>query len=319
MATKNKTKAGNLKLEEMKLMQKIMVGLDLTETDETLIEYTKYLNLVLRPNEIAFVHVQKHLNVPEEIKKAFPALDEPVDESFVKEMIHETEGFNIVGTEIKYEVFDGSPLEALLRKSIQNAVDLIVVGRKKNMGFSGLVPQKLIRRSSSHVLLVPENTTPKIKKILVAVDFSDYSKMAIDAAIHIAEHANAEVICQHLYEVPIGYHKTGKSYQEFADIMKNNAKDRYDAFIKNIYVDGINPKPVFTLNNHNKLSSKIMEAAKDQSADLIIIGGRGRTDAAALLLGSVTEELITADTDIPMLVMKKKDKKFGLWDAFENL
>jgi nucleotide-binding universal stress UspA family protein len=51
---------------------------------------------------------------------------------------------------------------------------------------------------------------------------------------------------------------------------------------------------------------------------LVAVGARGRTAAAALLLGSVTEQLIRS-TEIPLIAVKKKGTGMGLLDALYPL
>ena len=58
---------------------KIMVGLDMSEMDEKLIRYAKYLNLILRPDNLHFVYIQKDLNVPKELLEQYPELKAQTD------------------------------------------------------------------------------------------------------------------------------------------------------------------------------------------------------------------------------------------------
>ena len=47
-----------------------------------------------------------------------------------------------------------------------------------------------------------EATTPQVKKILIPVDFSDYSIKACELGINYAYHAGAEVMIMHAYFSP---------------------------------------------------------------------------------------------------------------------
>jgi nucleotide-binding universal stress UspA family protein len=58
----------------------------------------------------------------------------------------------------------------------------------------------------------------------------------------------------------------------------------------------------------------IAEIAEEERADLIVVATRGRTAAAALFLGSVTERLIAA-TAVPLLAVKKKGAGLRLLDV----
>jgi nucleotide-binding universal stress UspA family protein len=58
----------------------------------------------------------------------------------------------------------------------------------------------------------------------------------------------------------------------------------------------------------------ILEAAKTEAADMIVIGARGRTGAAGVLLGRITEALIRR-SPIPLLAVRKKGECVGILHA----
>ena len=105
-------------------------------------------------------------------------------------------------------------------------IDLVMVGRKKEKKGGGIVIHRLARRAGCSLLIVPQGVKESIRTILVPIDFSDYSSSALDEAISVAVNSSSEVkiIAQNVYQVPSGYHYTGKSYEEFALIMKQNAE-----------------------------------------------------------------------------------------------
>src|SRR5690606_9285137 len=126
-----------------------------------------------------------------------------------------------------------------------------------------------------------------------------------------------DVKCYHLYEVPQGYTKTGKSYDEFSEIMRSNAETAYHQFIqKNNLRKSLCE---LGLKGRGNRAQHLLDAAKKDEADLIIIGSRGRTDSAALLIGSVAEKLIDINNEIPMLVLKKKGENMQFLDALFRL
>lgn len=303
----------------MKKIEKIVVGLDLSEMDQTLISYTKYLNLILRPEKITFVHIQDDVRLTEDIVERFPELKENIEKTYIEEMVKEAEGHEIVGTEVEYKVLTGKPLLEMLNVAKDEEADLIIAGRKPSLKASGLMPKKVARRTGTHLLLIPAGTKPQVKKIIVANDFSPYAKLAMEDAIEMAEHSKAEIHSLHIYEVPTGFYKTGKSYEEFAGIMLENASKQGEKFLESIDKKGVKIHMDYVLNAHESIAGLLMQKAEDVEADMVVIGARGRTDTAALVLGSVAERLIEADNKIPLLVVKKKDKTFGFWEAIKRL
>jgi len=59
----------------------------------------------------------------------------------------------------------------------------------------------------------------------------------------------------------------------------------------------------------------LLEEANKIDADMILLGSRGRTKSAAILLGSVAEKLVMVNNVLPMLIFKKKGETVGFFEA----
>jgi nucleotide-binding universal stress UspA family protein len=173
--------------------------------------------------------------------------------------------------------------------------------------------EKLARKAPCSVLVVPQDKQVEISKVLVSLDFSENSKDAMDVGIAYASAAGlSEIFCLHAYRVPLGYYKTGKSFEEFSKIMHKNAESQFELFIKDFDLKGLTAKPRFVLNPE---PDKAIERAVDsEHFDLLVLGSRGRSTGAAVLLGSVTEKLLWS-TNIPLLAVKKKGTGLKVLDA----
>jgi nucleotide-binding universal stress UspA family protein len=53
----------------------------------------------------------------------------------------------------------------------------------------------------------------------------------------------------------------------------------------------------------------VAESASDIPADMILIGGKGRSGLTGALIGSVTESLLQAVEDVPVWVVKTAHKR----------
>lgn len=297
----------------MKNIKKVLVGLDLSPMDKILIRKTKELVEMMEIEMVYFVHVAENLALPEEVTKAYPDLMAPLDEAIEKEIadviLHAgyPEGFKF-----EVEAKEGHPMETVLRWSKVKDVDCIFMGRKNELEGSGSLAKGIAQKSPCSVLLLTESKEHDIiNKIAVPIDFSPYSLLSLEFAQQMANDPS-EIECFHLYDVPIGYSKTGKSHEEFAEIMLKNARKDFQDFIRKNHLPLFNCK--FILNENGKAKT-LLKAAKDEAADFIIIGSRGRTDSAALLLGSIAERLININNEIPMLVLKKKGENMHFLEA----
>lgn len=292
-----------------------LVALDLTEMDEYIIQYTAMISKLMPLERILFVHVEKNLELPADLMEKFPDLMAPLDESIKGDIRVKVEKhFQNTPIDIDYVVREGNPINKILKLSKVKNVDLIIMGRKQNLKGSGIVSSHIARISPCSLLFVTENYQPEIKKIMVPIDFSSHSLMAVKHGQEIAEKAGAEVCLSHVYNVPAGYTKTGKTLKEFAEIMKKHAQNDCKTFIQKNKLT-LEATCEYILNDSGKPADLIYEYGKKVGASLIVVGSKGRTSASAFLIGSIAEKLALQDSDIPILIVKTKGEIMGFLES----
>ncbi len=297
-------------------IEKIIVCLDQSEMDETLVKFASFIAKINQSKKIYFTNVIRNLSIPKDILLEFPDLiNNMVEErkGQMKKMVNAHYGPN-EGMDFSFSVKEGQLSKKILKLANEKSADLILIGRKTSLQGSGVASQRLARRASCSLMIVPENSKPKAKRLLVPSDFSDYSKDALEEAIEIAEKngGKVEIICQNVYTVPSGYHFTGKTYEEFSGIMLKHAETNYRKFLRKIDTKGIKIKPLYTKDEDDDPVVDIIEKAKEIKADMIIIGVKGRTAATALFIGSLAERLIQMNDEVPLLVTRPKGKNAGI-------
>jgi nucleotide-binding universal stress UspA family protein len=160
---------------------------------------------------------------------------------------------------------------------------------------------------------VPEGAQPLYKNVVLATDFSNHSLDALDVTGAFTGSAGLDTFtCLHVYNVPAGYYKTGKSYEQFAAIMEKNATDQFMAQLRLVNLQKVNPHLELIL--HRYPEEKIISYVNQHAADLLVMGARGRAGGAAILLGSVTEQVIRK-VSVPLLAVKKKGAGLDLLEA----
>lgn len=175
-----------------------------------------------------------------------------------------------------------------------------------------IVSSKIAGKSLCSLLYVKPEYNFTVNKLLVPIDFSHYSAMALEFALEISkvDHSTIETI--HFNGLPLGYHKTGMSNNEFAAIMKNAAKNEFGTFLKKHSLSpGISCE--YVLSEHGKYPEHTYDYTEKNDLDLIIIGSRERTDISSIVMGSVAEKFVYLDGQIPVLIVKERGENLVFW------
>lgn len=145
------------------------------------------------------------------------------------------------------------------------------------------------------------------KPILVAVDFSPDSLAALKWAIAQADLLATSVIVLHAIHDPADapgfYSRPGQSDLTYHDDI---AKEMMADFLKQVSrLEALRSGRVAIAERlvDGLPAGRIVEVARDEAAQMIVVGNRGRSRLSSLLLGSVAEEVIR-EAQMPVVVVK---------------
>jgi len=149
-----------------------------------------------------------------------------------------------------------------------------------------------------------------IKKILVPIDFSDYSKSALKYAVNFSKYNKAEMILIYVVE-PVIY-PPDFSMGQIAIPSVNaewdeRAKQELDKLAKEHIPQGVQVK---TIIKTGKPFFEIIETASEMDVDLIIIATHGRTGIEHILFGSTAEKVVRK-APCPVLTLREPLKGFN--------
>lgn len=303
---------------------RILIILDQSDHDKELIQAASLLSHLAGTKEVHFVNVIQNTNIPAAIKKEFPNILEDAIKERKEQLLKEIERYYTY-EEAKQiiDIESGQETKSILKYSAKNGIDLIITGRKSKRSGSDVLVQRLARRAGCSLLIVPKQIKNKknVTKVLVPVDFSNHSKDALEQAIQLLRKdlLKPKLLIQHVYEVPTGYHYTGKSYSEFAKVMEDNAKKDYGAFMKQIDTSGIKIETIFSLDRHEDFISVVHSTAKKENVDVILIGAKGRDSTTPLFIGSSAEKMVQVDLSIPVLIVRPKGKQKSIIDVLREI
>jgi nucleotide-binding universal stress UspA family protein len=146
----------------------------------------------------------------------------------------------------------------------------------------------------------------EIRRILCPVDFSDYSRRALDHAIAIARWYESTVtVLRVLSPVPVAAFGPGPVVLEpivLTSVDRDQLLADTKAFAETESAPGITIKALVREGN---AAEEILEQATSMKADLLVIGTHGRSGFERLVLGSVTERVLRK-ANCPVMTVPKR-------------
>ncbi|QBR84823.1 universal stress protein [Legionella israelensis] len=193
---------------------------------------------------------------------------------------------------MKISVLLGRIADEIIRFTQDNQGDLIIAGAHGQYHVSdyvlGTTSGDMVRQGNTPVLLIKKEPSFSYHKILIATDFSEASKRAVEFAFQCFPEAGFQLL--HIVDI---YYRQFLNVDNVGKNERNNpTKDileKLDDFLKYCKV------------NHDKFEKKIIGGyfadaiimqSKNWGADLLVFGTQGRSKLHYLLMGSVAKRLL---------------------------
>ena len=126
------------------------------------------------------------------------------------------------------------------------------------------------------------------RKIVLAHEGSPAGERALLYVEHLARSENAEVIVVHVFDVPARYLATD-AYSELHAGFEKASWEVVDDAVQELQKAGASARGEV---REGATAQGILEIAETESASLIVLGTRGPSSAAELLLGSTSTEVL---------------------------
>jgi nucleotide-binding universal stress UspA family protein len=144
------------------------------------------------------------------------------------------------------------------------------------------------------------------KHILLATDGSSASEHAAKLAVGLARLHGAKLMAVYVMD-PYPYLSMGESnpfgFQAYMTAAQQHAAQAH-AHIEDLCTHGGAPVALEVRAIENAATSTgIVQTAKDEGADLIVLGSHGRSGIARLMLGSVANKVV-AESSVPVLIAR---------------
>jgi nucleotide-binding universal stress UspA family protein len=210
------------------------------------------------------------------------------------------------GVSCELEVIEDVPGFAIAAAAERARADLIVMGSRGLTGLKhallGSVAERTVRAAPCPVLTVKHGGALRLRRILVAMDFSAAAHRALELAQLLAKSAGpAHVILVHAYYVPVELEQyliaRGKA---IPDVLSPEATKDLEAILTELQTAGFSCEYVAAAGAPETV---IVDVAKDKQVDLIALGTHGRRGLSHLFMGSVAESVVR-HTDLPVVTVR---------------
>lgn len=148
-----------------------------------------------------------------------------------------------------------------------------------------------------------------INRILVPIDFSEYSKPAISFSKDLAKIFNSELILVHVVEpilYPPDFSMGQVALPPLTIDIDSAAKEELERLIKNEIRDEFKASSIIRTG---KPFVEIVDAAIELDIDLIVISSHGRTGVEHILFGSTADKVVQK-APCPVLTVRDPLKGF---------
>jgi nucleotide-binding universal stress UspA family protein len=287
--------------------QRILVAMKAADRGPGMFGYIGAIARQARTREVHILHV-----VDSEAGLPGPEAAPPDADAFRASAAEHFRGHG--GENIICEVVTGSPLLETLRYARDHEIDLIILGKRLEAEDEAVFARRLTRKATCSVLVLPDGASTQTRKIVVPARNSHCSARALEIAAEIAAACGADVICLNVFQVRCGYSRVGMTLEEHEAALRAAAERECVHLLHRVSTGPVRVSTLCLPDLHNRPVPIILDTVENESADLIVIGARGRSGAAGVLLGKITEQLIQR-SPVPLLAVKKKGECLGIVEA----
>ena len=148
----------------------------------------------------------------------------------------------------------------------------------------------------------------QFKKIMVAVDFSEYSHKIVDYAGRLAKNLGAELIFVNVINQrdidmvnQITLHTDKISLKDYINGLVDDRTEQMQCLLKDTNCTRI---PHRFLIKKGVPFAELIETAKAEKVDMVVMGTRGRSNIAGIMFGSQAEKMFR-HCPVPLLSVRE--------------
>jgi len=240
----------------------------------------------------------KYPILPHYYTNAIDEVDWKNDECLIEYVTKQLDDLKITEKEIEVKIFNGKVANTLVQEANKNTDGYLFVGSHGYTPYDhllmGSVAEKMTHLSPIPVVIVKDEEHAVPKDIVLTIDFSEASKVALDRTIQVAKKLKSKVHLLHFIE----------TNQSLTEDVEKAAEQRMEPYLSEFKKAGVDVDlTIEKVNAHKKIATKILEGTEKLGADLIVMGTHFHGDLNRIFLGHVATE-VTRLSKINVMIAK---------------
>jgi len=293
-------------------LKKILVPVDFSDFSDNAVEFA-LLMAEKFDAEVMLLHTvllfEQDLNEKEHLEAYETLIQQKENERTKKMKAHYKRGEKR-GVTVDSVLLRGvAAADSILDYLSDNDYDLVVMGTHGHTGivkfFAGSTTEKVVRFSPIPVITVHKDyKRQKIEEVLVPIDFSEYSHIAIEQGKAIAKEFNAKIFFMHVVEQdahPEFYSITSEPILEANPQLKGHIINSLKKY------SGMSEDEAHFVVGEGKVHNEIIKHSEKNEVDLIVMPTVGQSDLEHIIIGSTTERVVRVAT-CPVMTVRKSTR-----------
>ncbi len=286
----------------MNPIKHILVALDLSSIDNSLISYASFIAELLQVEKVFFVHNIKKYEFSSMLAEQVAHID--LDEVITDEITDQVNSQFTAKVDFEVLISEDPYTESLISYVVNKySINLCILGHKNRIDGSGMVNSKLLRLLKCQILFIPLGAKMQLNTAMIATDFSNASLTAFSMLNLFSKYSSINAFAVHIYSLPLHFSpylssdKIEVKVEAHTQKKANKFKDR----IPNSNV------PIQLIPGRDaNIAHVISKLASEKSIDLLIVSDKGSSTFSPFLVGGVTEELSNLKLNMPLLIVKNQ-------------